>query len=154
MKLFSFRSLLIVAVVAALVANILWRLPEAADRKTAAAIDKKDIWGAANILPTVSNLTAMRKQWQERLTTLPPEERKKSEARLQEETRFFVEARFLPAEERRVKMRERIEMLMNDPGIQADWAGERMKMLAGLTPEKRREVMKSYVQSKKERNSH
>ncbi len=152
MKLFSFRSFLIVAVVVALVANILWRLPGGGDRKTAVEIDKKNLWGAANILPTVSNLTAMRKQWQERLKTLPPEERKKSEARLQEETRFFVEAQFLPPEERQVKMRERIETLMNDPGIQADWAGERMKMLAGLTPEKRREIMKSYVQSKKERN--
>lgn len=146
MKLFSLRSLLILAVALALVANILWRIPFGSARP--AALDK-ETWGSANILPSVSNLSAMGRQWKERLATLPPEERKKSEARLMEETRFFVEAQFLPADERKVKIRERIEGLMNDPDIQSDWAGERMKMFAGLTPEERHEILKKYVRSKK-----
>ncbi len=149
MKLFSLRSLLILAVAVALGANILWRIPSARSSATSA---RADIWGAANILPSAANLSAMGRQWKERLATLSPQERKKSEARLMEETRFFVEARFLPADERKVKIRERIEGLMNDPGIQADWAGERLKMLAGLTPEKRHEILRKYVQSKKEQN--
>ena len=107
-----------------------------------------EIWAPENILPSISNLRAMGKQWEARLVTLPPEERAKSEARLKEETKFFVEAQFLPREERKAKVRERIETLMNDPGIQSDWAAERMKMLAGMTPEQRHEVLKKYVQSK------
>jgi hypothetical protein len=153
MKLLSFRNLMILAVVALLVANILWRLPAALGWNTVATIDSKDIWGSANIMPTVSNLSAMGKQWEERLKSMSPEERKKSKERLAGETRFFVQAQFLPAEERRVKVRERIEMLMNDREIQAEWAGERMRMLAGLTPGKRHEIMKAYVQSKKERSA-
>ena len=149
MKLFSPRSLLILAVAVGLVANILWRIPSPRASATSA---EADTWGAANILPSASNLSAMGRQWKERLATLSPEERKKSEARLMEETRFFVEAQFLPADERKAKIRERIEGLMNDPGIQSDWAGERLKMLAGLTPEKRHEILKKYVQSKKEKN--
>lgn len=153
MKLFSLRSFLILAVVLGIVANILWRLPSGSAKPADITGGKdNDIWGEKNILPTTSNLVAMGKQWKERLATLPPDERQKSEARLQEETRFFVEAQFLPPEERKAKVRERIETLMNDPGIQADWAGERMKMLAGLTPEKRYEILKKYVQSKKEKN--
>jgi len=107
MKLFSLRSLLILAVAVAVAANILWRIPFGISTH-----------GSAN-----------------------------TAARLAEETRFFVGAQFLPAEERKAKIRERIEGLMNDPGIQADWAGERMKMLAGLTPQKRHEILKKYVQS-------
>jgi len=152
MKIFSIRFFLILAVVVALVANILWRVPWGSSGRGSVDMDKNNIWGAENILPTVSNLSAMGRQWKERLETLPPEERKKSAERLKEETRFFVEAQFLPAEERSEKIRGRIETLMNDPGIQADWAGERMKMLAGLTPEKRHEILKQYVQSKKEKN--
>lgn len=151
MKLFSLRSFLILAVVLAIVANILWRLPESSPKAANTAMDKEGVWGEKNILPTTSNLVAMGKQWKERLATLPPEERKKSEARLQEETRFFVEAHFLPPEERKVKVRERIESLMNDPGIQADWAAERIKMFTRLPAEKRQEIMKKYVQSKNQK---
>ena len=151
MKFFSFRSLLVLAVGLALVANILWRLPAGLPVRTPRDSSREETWGEANILPSASNLAAMGRQWKERLATLPPEERKKSEARLKEETRFFVEAQFLPADERKAKIRERIEGLMNDPGIQADWAGERMKMFAGLTPQKRHEILKKYVQSKKEK---
>jgi len=153
MKLFSLRSLLILAVALAIVANILWRLPSGSPAKVSApATGSEDIWNPENLLPTVSNLRAMGKQWEARLATLPPEERAKSEARLKEETKFFVEAQFLPRDERKAKVRERIETLMNDPGIQSDWAGERMKMLAGMTPESRHEILKKYVQSKKEKN--
>lgn len=153
MKLFSLRSLLILAVALALVANILWRIPVGRPAKVSApSAGSEDIWNPNNMLPTVSNLRAMGKQWEARLATLPPEERAKSEARLKEETKFFIEAQFLPSDERRAKVRERIETLMNDPGIQSDWAGERMKMLAGMTPESRREILKKYVQSKKEKN--
>ncbi|TSA37560.1 MAG: hypothetical protein D4R65_00425 [Verrucomicrobiaceae bacterium] len=150
MKLFSLRSLLILAVALAIVANILWRMPSGSSAKPASAdsMSTAEIWAPENILPSVSNLRAMGKQWEARLATLPPEERAKSEARLKEETRFFVEAQFLPREERKAKVRERIETLMNDPGIQSDWAAERMKMLAGMTPEQRHEVLKKYVQSK------
>jgi len=151
MKLLSPRPLLILAVVLALVANILWRLPSGTPKPTPSSLAKAEVWGAANILPTASNLTAMAQQWKERLATLPPEERKKSEARLKEETRFFMEAQLLPADERKIKVREHLESLMNDPGIQADWAGERLKMFAGLPPEKRHEILKKYVQ-KKEKN--
>jgi hypothetical protein len=152
MKILSLRSLLLLAVAIAITANILWRIPSGSSARSSAEAKRAETWGAANILPTAANLPAMARQWKERLATLPPEERKASEARLREETRFFVEAQFLPAEERHVKIRERIEGLMNDPGLQADWAGERMKMLAGLTPEKRHEILKKYVQSKKEKN--
>lgn len=149
MKLFSLRSFLILAVVLALVANILWRIPSASPSKaTAISTDNAEIWAPENILPSVSNLRAMGKQWEARLATLSPEERAKSEARLKEETRFFVEAQFLPGDERREKVRERIQTLMNDPGIQSDWAAERIKMFTRLPSEKRQEIMKKYVQSK------
>ncbi len=149
MKLFSLPSLLVLAVVMAVAANVLWRIPFGFSSANTVV---GETWGAANILPSPSNLSAMGRQWKERLKTLPPEERKRSAARLAEETRFFVEAQFLPAEERKAKISERIEGLMNDPGIQADWAGERMKILAGLTPQKRHEILKKYVQSKKEKS--
>lgn len=145
MKLLSLRSLLTLAVAAALVANIAWRLPA---KSSTASADKADIWGAENFMPSISNLRAMGKQWEARLATLPPEERKISEARMKEETKFFVETRLLPAEERRAKVRERIEGLMNDPGIQADWAAWRMKMLAGMASDRRHELLKAYVQTK------
>jgi len=150
MKLFSLRSLLILAVALALVANILWRLPSGSPAKPASAdsMSAAEIWAPENILPSVSNLRAMGKQWEARLATLPPEERAKSEARLKEETKFFVEAQFLPRDERKAKVRERIETLMNDPGIQSDWAAERIKMFTSLPPEKRSEIMKKYVRSK------
>lgn len=149
MKLFSLRSLLILAVALAIVANILWRIPSGSVKPTSAdSMSTAEIWAPENILPSVSNLRAMGKQWEARLATLPPEERAKSEARLKEETRFFVEAQFLPREERKAKVRERIETLMNDPGIQSDWAAERIKMFTSLPPEKRSEIMKKYVRSK------
>ena len=50
----------------------------------------------------------MARQMKEQPATLPPEKRKQSAARLKEETRFFVEAHFLPAEERKAEIRERI----------------------------------------------
>jgi hypothetical protein len=153
MKLFSIRTFLILAVALALLANILWRIPFGSSASAPVVSNKDGTWGPKNFLPTVSNLSAMGQQWKERLATLPPEERKKSEARLMEETRFFVEAQFLPAGERKAKIRERLESLMNDPGIQSDWAGERMKMFAGLAPEKRHLILKQYVQSKKRKLS-
>lgn len=104
---------------------------------------------APNLMPSFSNLPAMAEQWQQRLATLPPKERKKSEARLEEEVKFFVSVQFLPPAERRQKMRERLEGLMNDPEIQAEWMDERMKMMARLTPEKRKKLFQSYVQYKK-----
>ncbi len=149
MKLFSIPSLLLAAIVLALAANILFRLPNGFGGKSVLALGKNETWGAANVMPNASNLRAMGNQWKERLATLPPEERKKSEARLKEETKYFMELQLLPTDERKQKTRERIEALMNDPEIQADWAGERMKILAGLTPEQRHEILKKYVRAKK-----
>lgn len=152
MRLLSLRSFLIAAVAIALLINILWRIPGSSPKPAFTVSNKAETLGAVNILPSASNLLAMREQWKELLATLPSAERKKSAVRLKEETRFFTAAQFLPPEERDAKIRERLESLMNDPGLQSDWAGERMKMIAGLTPEIRREIMKKYVQSKKERN--
>ena len=154
MKHFSLRSFLLLAVGVALAVNILCRFPVSSPKPVFTVSGKAETLGEVNILPSPSNLLAMREQWTELLTTLPPSERKQSAARLKEEIRFFTAAQFLPAEERDAKIRERLEGLMNDPGIQSDWAGERMKMIAGLTPETRREIMKQYVQSKKERALH
>jgi len=115
------------------------------------ALRDGETWHSANILPNAENLHMMARQWKERIAALPPEEREASEQRLAEETRFFIEAQRLPAAGRSLAIDARIEELMNDPGIQADWAGERIKMLAGMPPEERREMMRQYIRSKHEK---
>ena len=147
-KLFSLRNLLIAGVVLALIANLIWRLP----KKTPSIFVTDDLTAApeANIVPTVSNLSAMGMQWKQRLDSLPPEERAQSEARLKEERAFFISAMQLPAAERDAAVKERLQQLMNDPGIQAEWVEERYRMLVKLDPAKRQELFKKYVESKKE----
>jgi len=147
------RNILLSAVSVALVANILWQIPwENFRRPTQTEIERAQTWDSKNILPTPSNILAMERQWRERISTMPPDQRKVSEARLREESKFFMEVQLLPAAERKIAVKERIQALMNDPGIQADWAGERMKILAGTSPERRRELLKKYVESKMRRS--
>jgi len=104
----------------------------------------------ANIVPSVSNLANMGLQWQQRLAHLSPEQRQRSEARLDEERKFFTEALQLPEGEREARIKDRLQQLMNDPGIQAEWVEERYRMLVKLDAAKRRELFQKYVQSKKE----
>lgn len=148
MPIRSLRFFLLIAIVLTLSAIIFWRLPGLIFREKPFDPKKEEIWSASNILPSSSNLAAMGLQWQARLATLPPEERERSKQRLEEETRYFMQLRHLPEAERNQKARERIEMLMNDPEIQAEWLGDRMRILAGLDPEARSKVIRSYVKTK------
>lgn len=152
MKILSLRNLLIAGVVLALIANLIWRLP----KKESSVFLTDDLAAApeTKIVPSVSNLASMGLQWKQRLDRLPPEERKVSEARLKEERAFFIAAFQLPAAEREAKIKERLQQLMNDPGIQAEWVEERYRMLVKLDPAKRQELFKKYVESKKELKGH
>lgn len=144
------RLFLIVATLGALIAVIVQRSrpPEPEEippvERGATAEDP-----APNLMPSVSNLPAMAEQWQRIISKMPPEARKASEERMLEEVRYFVSIQSLPDLERREKMRDRLEGLMNDPVIQAEWADERVQALSNLSPEKRHTLFKKYVRYKK-----
>ena len=101
-----------------------------------------------NILPSFSNLPAMADQWKRRMDRMAPAERRKAEDRLREEAVFFIQSQSLPPDERKEAIRQRLEALMNDPGIQAEWAEERLAMVTKLPPTKRQQLFKRYVQYK------
>lgn len=153
MKGFSLRSFLILAVVLALAANLGWRLfPHPEDSSDESPLDSELAVMAGpegeNIMPSFSNLSAMADQWKRRMDRMPPAERQKAEDRLREEAVFFIQSQSLPADERKEAVRRRLEALMNDPGIQAEWAEERFAMMTKLPPTKRQQLFKRYVQYK------
>lgn len=148
-KIPPLRQILLVAVIVALAVNVVRRLPR---QESPSMFLGDDLAAApeANIVPSVSNLANMGLQWQQRLAHLSPEQRQRSEARLDEERKFFTEALQLPEGEREARIKDRLQQLMNDPGIQAEWVEERYRMLVKLDAAKRRELFQKYVQSKKE----
>lgn len=156
MRFLSLRTVLLVLLFVLLAVNVGWRVVHrsaraAEERETGQTPSEQEpstSLAGANILPSLSNLASMGRQWQRRIEALPPEQRAPEQARLDREKDFFASLWRLPATERRVKVRERLEMLMNDPLIQAEWAAERHRMIAQLASEKRRKIFKDYVQNK------
>ncbi|HRJ74198.1 MAG TPA: hypothetical protein PLS03_18375 [Terrimicrobiaceae bacterium] len=153
MKWFSLRSVLVLAVLLALAANIGWRIfSPAEDFADDSAVDPGLAAMAGpegeNIMPSFSNLSAMADQWKRRMDRMAPAERQKAEDRLREEAVFFIQSQSLPPAERKEAIRQRLEALMNDPGIQAEWAEERFAMMTKLPPTKRQQLFKRYVQYK------
>lgn len=163
MKVPSLRAVLLLAVILMLTANVLWRLANgSADRHEAgvgdpamreSAEEQRITLEGGNIMPSFSNLASMGRQWQRRINALPPEQRAREQARLDEEEKFFVSVWRLPTTERERKIRGRLEFLMNDPTIQAEWAAERHRMIARLASDKRRAIFRNYVQTKEKYKS-
>jgi len=153
MKIFSLRNLLILGVLILVVANIFsWKKAKAEEAIEAKEIKKREEMaaGGANMFPSASNLLAMGVQWKDRLQSLPPDQRKKAEEKYQQEKLFFVSMLRLTPEERHAKITEHLQELMNDPGMQAEWAEGRHAMLASMDANKRHQMFKHYVQEKKQ----
>ncbi len=149
MKIPSRQSLLIIAVVAALVVNIIWRIATAEPKLAPVGDSPASLAALANeITPSLSGLTTMGREWELHIAALPPEARAASAARLDGEKKFFLQAATLPAKERNREMRARLEMLMNDPEMQAIMMEERMNRFARLDSSTRQKLLKGYVSHK------
>jgi hypothetical protein len=77
---------------------------------------------------------------------LPPEERPAAQARMEQMRTFWEEVRDLPPEQRRERMRERL----NDPEIQAQFEERRSMRDARRTPQQRLQRYKRYIERKRQ----
>lgn len=148
-NLLTRRNVLIALILGVLAVNIVWRQTATALEETAPGEQTFSLTPREEeIAPSLSSLSLMGREWQQHLAALPPEARARSAARLQEETKFFASLVTLAPEERDRQMRERLEMLMNDPEAQAVVAGLRIKKLVKASPSARQKLMRSYVSYK------
>lgn len=146
----SRRTLLIAAVCLALVAHLTLRYLNTPVKSSEPPPGSAEAVSLASreIAPSISTLARMGYEWKQHIAALPPEQRAASQARLDEEKAFFLRAAQLAPGERDRVVKQHLEELMNDPELQTLMAEDRFKKLAKLSPETRRELLKSYVNYK------
>lgn len=95
---------------------------------------------------------AMEERELARIERLPKDKQSEAYAALEERKKFFEELAALPEAERRAKMEERMEQMMNDPAVSARMSEGSAKRGAMQTADQRTERYRDYLNRKREAN--